>query len=306
MQKQCTVKKTMSTWGIEPLGGKPVKVTINKAPPNTGRVFINQGDYIPSTLDYVEPIGILARLLSLRKEDKRILMPEHLIGELYGYGIDNVFIELESQDCFTSKFLKHLPFGSAKNAKVVPYLGRKICDGLENNIEEQEALRKILGLEEKIETEKLTFTPLKGSDDLIIKVTIDYKLTKSERIIQEKELTVSPKSIKDIAMTRAYCNTPMWAPKWLTKLVGYSLFLSHGLGYGMDESTQFFPRRSIESWEGYELIEKEVLYHSILDKLGEFSLLPGKLAGLHIDCKFAGHKYTIETLKKHAHKFHVE
>jgi len=303
MQKQCTVKKKVEVWGTEPLGGKPVKVTINKAPPNTGKVFINQGERIPSTLDYVEPIGILARLLSLRKGNKRVFMPEHLIGKLEGYGVDNALIELEAMPSLSYRFLKYI--GSAKNAAVVPFLGRKLCDALEDNVEEQDAPRKVLRLEEKIETEKLTLTPLKGSDEVVIKVTTDYELRKGKRIIQEKELIVSPELIKDIAIARAYCNTFIWAPKWLTKAFGYLLSPSHGWGYGMDESTQFFPRKTPESWQGYELIENEVACHNILDKIGEFSLLPGRLAGVHIDCKFAGHKDTINILKKYKNNFKV-
>lgn len=302
MQKehQCTLRKTIEIYGVEPFGGKPVKIKISRAPPNTGRIFRTRGTEIPTTLGYVEPIKGLAKLLSLKNEDRRILMPEHLIGELFGYGIDNAIIELETIPSLSYKLLRN--FGSAKNSDVVPYFGTKLCEALENNIEQQNATRKILKLEEKIETPKLTFEPIEGSD-LVIKVITDYKLARGKRIKQEKEIIVSQDSVKEISSARAYCSVPRQIPKWFSKAIGYLLFLSHGFSYGSDEFNLFYPQKTPEAWKAQEQMEKEVACHSILDKLGELSLLPGRLDGIKMISRGAGHKYTIEVLKTHQHYF---
>lgn len=239
-------------------------------------------------------------MLSLKNGNRRILMPEHLIGELFGYGIDNAIIELETTPSLSYKLLRN--FGSAKNSDVVPYFGTKLCEALENNIEQQNATRKILELEEKIETPKLTFEPIEGSD-LVIKVITDYKLAKGKRIKQEKEIIVSPESTREISSARSYCGVPLWIPKWFSKAVGYVLFLSHGLGYGCDESNLFYPKKTPEAWKAQEQMEKEVACHSILDKLGELSLLPGRLDRIKMISRGAGHKYTIEALQANLDKF---
>ena len=302
MQKeyQCTLNKLVEIWGIEPFGGKSVKVTIHPAPENTGRIFRTQGTEIPSTLEHVEPIKGLAKMLSLKKDDKRILVPEHLLGELLGYGIDNAVIELQTTPTLSYQLLRN--FGSAKNSEAVPYFGKKLCEALKNNIEQQSTERKILRLEEKIETQKLTFEPIEGNE-IVIKVITDYKLAKCERIVQEKELVISPESTREISIARAYCGVPRQIPKWFSKAAGYLLFLSHGFGYGSNESNLFYPQKTPESWKAQELMEEEIACHSILDKLGELSLLPGKLQGIKITSRGAGHKYTIEVLKSNSYKF---
>lgn len=301
MQYQQTLKNKIEITGTEPFGGKQVKVQIEPAPEDTGRIFRTSGIDIPATLEYVEPIKGIAKLLSLKKANRRILIPEHLIGELFGYGIDNATIELETMSTLSYQILRY--FGSARNTEVVPYFGRKLCDALKNNVKEQDKPKKILRLEDKIETEKITFEPIKG-DDLIIKVITDYKLARGESIRQEKEIIVSPESVKEILSARAYCNVPTWAPKWLSRTLRYLFSLSYGFSYGNDESNLFYPQKTKEKWKAQELMENEVACHSILDRIGEISLLPGRLAGVKITSRFAGHKEAIETLKN-LNKFYV-
>ena len=299
-QYQRTLKSAIELYGLEPFGKKPIKIIINPAVPNTGRVFRTLGTEIPATLEYVEPIKGLVKLLSLKKDNRRIFVPEHLLGELFGYEIDNAIIELETIPSLSYKLLKN--FGSAKNTEVVPYFGTRLCELLENNIKEQNATRKLLRLEEKIKTPKLIFEPIERSD-LVIKVITDYKLAKGKRIAQERDLVISPELTKEISIARNYCSTPLWAPKLLTKSIGYLLFLSHGFSYGIDESNTFYPQKTPEAWRAQELMEAEVACHSILDKLGEVSLLPRRLTGIKITSTGAGHKYTIEMLKDNAGKF---
>lgn len=307
MQYQHTLKEKIELYGTEPFGGNPVKITISPAHPDTGIIFETSKKNtirVPAKLEYAEPKKSLIKFLALKNENIRIFMPEHLLAILFGYGVDNAIINLEKSPSRSSIILKY--FGTARNTSVVPYLGRKLCDALDNNLAEQDKPRKILRLEEEINTEKIIFKPIKG-DDIIIKAVTDYKLAKGKRIKQEKEMTLSPKSIKDISTSRAYCGVPLWAPKFLTRFIGYFLYLSYGLGYGCDESNLFYPCKSEIKWKAQELMDNEIACHTILDRIGDtFALFNGRVSGIHLTCKFASHKDAIETVKKYREKFYVE
>ena len=139
-QYQKTLKNSVKIYGIEPFGGKPVKIIINPAAPGTGIVFKTQEKIIPADLEHVESTKGFAKLLVLKKDGRRIFVPEHLRGELFGYGLDNALVELETTPSLSYRFLKRL--GSARNIDVVPYFGRKLCEELENNTEETFKIRR--------------------------------------------------------------------------------------------------------------------------------------------------------------------
>jgi UDP-3-O-acyl-N-acetylglucosamine deacetylase len=132
--KQHTLKKSYNFKGKGLHTGKVVNMTLNPAPDNFGikfkRVDLAEDAVIDALVDYVTTT---ARGTTLEKGEVKISTLEHLMATLYGLGVDNALITIDSQE---------VPIldGSAK-----PYV-REICkDGLV----EQKSDRIYLEIKEK-------------------------------------------------------------------------------------------------------------------------------------------------------------
>jgi UDP-3-O-acyl-N-acetylglucosamine deacetylase len=289
--------------GIDFSNGNISKVYVRPADTDTGIVFETlKGEKIKAELQNTSnSLFWFAKTLTLEGEKENIASPEHLLAQLSYYGVDNAIVQITKEQSFSSSLLRHLPVGSGRNTYFVPHLGRKLCEGLDDNIKVQNKQRRILRLEEEINTEKLKIKPIEG-DNVIITAITEYTL-KTGLLKQKKELTMTPEVIKSISVARGYCNVPVWAPQWLTKFVSLFFFPTQGYGNGNNLSNVFYPQKTESKWRGQELIESEIACHTIMDRAAELSLLPGRIKGIYVDCKFAGHKDTIETLIKYQNCF---
>lgn len=302
-QHQRTIRKTVKIPGIEQPSGNYSEMIIMPAEINTGIVFETPKEDIKAGLDHaVSSPWPLAQTLILQGKEEQIALPEHRLADLFAYGVDNARIQIKKKHSISSRLFQKL--GHARDTYFLPNVGMKLCEALEDNTKEQPAQRRILRLEEKIVTPKLVIEPIDG-EDLIIKAITDYRLA-GGRIIQEKELVISPQTIKEISFSRGYCRVPTWAPRPLSRLVSKFFFLSYGFGSGCDDTNQFYRTKTTEAWESQESMEAEVACHRIYDTVGESSLLPGKLIGVRITLRGAGHKYTLKVLKSNLNKFHYQ
>ena len=305
MFNQYTIDKPIKLQGIDIPSGNTSNIFLEPSEPDTGIVFETpKGEQIKAILGNTSSsLFWFAKTLTLEGEKEHIACPEHLITPLKTY-VDNAKIKLQKKSSFSSAILKHFPIGSGRNTYFVPHIGKKLCEALEGNIREQDKPRKILRLEEKIITDKLEIRPIDG-DNIIIGTTTDYKL-KDGHIKQEKELKITPESIKAISLARGYCLAPTWAPQFLTKAVSGLFFITQGFGNGNNPSNIFYYQKTKERWLSQQLMENEIACHTIIDRLAELFLLPGRIKGIYLYCKFAGHKEGIETLKENQYKFHFE
>src|SRR3990167_1630929 len=97
MEKQQTIKKSVTTEGIGIHTGGKARLRLKPAPPNTGVVFIRVdlpgNPRIPANLNYVIDLTRRPRRTSVGFGDIEIHTIEHLMATLSCLGIDNVLVE---------------------------------------------------------------------------------------------------------------------------------------------------------------------------------------------------------------------
>ncbi|MBL8187159.1 MAG: UDP-3-O-acyl-N-acetylglucosamine deacetylase [Acidobacteria bacterium] len=96
MNQQTTVGKSFSASGIGLHSASPVNVTVKPAPPYTSYLFrrTDLNDFeIPAAPQYVSHVSYATTLM---KSGVMISTVEHLLSALYGCGVDNAFIEVDS------------------------------------------------------------------------------------------------------------------------------------------------------------------------------------------------------------------
>src|SRR5262245_15706090 len=91
---QRTIKTPMSASGIGLHSGKPVRVTMAPAPPNSGIVFRERGhaEWIPAA---AESVSNSHYATTIGWNGTRIQTVEHLLAAAAGLGIDNLEVEVE-------------------------------------------------------------------------------------------------------------------------------------------------------------------------------------------------------------------
>jgi UDP-3-O-acyl-N-acetylglucosamine deacetylase len=228
MERGCqyTLKKIIEVEGIDFTCGNLSTIYVEPAPPNTGIVFETpKGERIKATLENAVPSDhLFAETLILRGQKENIAAPEHSLAAFQGYGVDNAIVKIEKKPSITSSLFKHLSSEGGENTYFVPHVARKLCDALDNNVEEQDAPRKIFTLKEQIEnntqmkcgeTKIVEFRPY-TEKGLTIKVEIAYP-PDGRLIRQEVTANICPETTKDISAARGYCRTLGRPPKWFTK-----------------------------------------------------------------------------------------
>ena len=99
MFRQRTIKTSATTLGIGVHTGNKVQMTLNPAPKNTGIVFVRtdlQGR--PRVSANVKNVSSTILTTSLTESGVTVSCVEHLMAALWSLGIDNLFIELSSEE----------------------------------------------------------------------------------------------------------------------------------------------------------------------------------------------------------------
>ena len=134
---QKTIKNSLSFSGIGLHSGQNVNITIRPSSPDTGIIF-KRVDLETNNLVYPNFMNVTNTSLNTTIENEygvKISTIEHLMGALFGLGIDNALIEIDNEE---------VPIldGSAKNfiEKIIP-----------TGLEVSEAPIKIIKINKKIE-----------------------------------------------------------------------------------------------------------------------------------------------------------
>jgi UDP-3-O-[3-hydroxymyristoyl] N-acetylglucosamine deacetylase len=92
-----TLKKNVSCTGIGLHSGKPVRLRLKPAPPESGIRFVRAdvGVEIPATLEH---LARLDHATTLSRDGASIETVEHLLSALYGLGVDDVVVEVEGPE----------------------------------------------------------------------------------------------------------------------------------------------------------------------------------------------------------------
>ncbi len=269
---QKTLKKSFSIKGVGLHSGKLVKMQIYPSEPNTGIVFkrtdLSKNNYVIPNVFNVSN-AMLCTTIS-NEFGVKISTLEHLMAALFGKGVDNAFIEIDSEE---------VPIldGSAKQfVEAIDRVGIKISD----------SPIKIIKIEKKIIFEdgnkKILIEPSKISLDIDFEIKYNNNLIGTQRNL----VKVYEDDLKDIYNSRTFCLF-----EDIEKLKTMNLAKGGSL-----ENAIVVKNDKILNKGGLRN-EKEFVNHKILDCVGDLFLAGHKIVG-KIVCSQGGHKLTNQLLRK--------
>ena len=269
---QKTINKDLTFKGIGLHSGMAVTMTVKPAAPNSGIIFkridLKENNIIIPNIFNVSS-AIFCTTIS-NEVGVSVSTVEHLMGALYGLGIDNVLIEIDNQE---------VPIldGSAKLfVAAISKIGIKHSD----------APIKIVKIQKKIEfidgSKTISIEPSKISLD------IDFELKYENEIIgtQRNSVKVFESDLSDIYNSRTFC---LFEDIEKLKEMG----LAKG---GNLDNAIVVKDNEILNEEGLRN-KKEFVNHKILDCMGDLYLAGYKIIG-KIVCSQGGHKLTNQLLRK--------
>jgi len=269
---QKTINKDIIFKGVGLHSGANVTMTVKPAKPNSGilfkRIDLKENNIIIPNIFNVSS-AIFCTTIS-NEVGVSVSTVEHLMGALYGLGIDNVLIEIDNQE---------VPILDG-SAKLFVAAISKI--GINNS----DAPIKIVKIQKKIEfidgSKTISIEPSKISLD------IDFELKYENEIIgtQRNSVKVFESDLSDIYNSRTFC---LFRDIEKLKEMG----LAKG---GSLDNAIVVKDNEILNEEGLRN-EKEFVNHKILDCMGDLYLAGYKIIG-KIICSQGGHKLTNQLLRK--------
>jgi len=269
---QKTINKDLTFKGVGLHSGLMSTMTIKPAEPNSGIIF-KRIDFkkdniiIPSIFNVSS--AVFCTTIS-NEAGVSVSTIEHLMGAMYGLGIDNALIEIDNQE---------VPIldGSAKLfVEAISKVG----------IKNSNAPIKIIKIEKKIEfndgSKKISIEPSKISLD------IDFELKYENEIIgtQRNLIKVFESDLTEIYNSRTFC-----------LFEDIAKLKEMGLAKGGDLDNAIVVKdKEILNKNGLRN-EKEFVNHKILDCMGDLYLAGYKIIG-KIICTQGGHKLTNQLLRR--------
>ena len=269
---QKTVKKSVHFSGVGLHNGKQTNLTIEPSSPNTGIVF-KRVDKKVNNIIYPNFSNVSNTSLNTTISNEyglKVSTIEHLMGALFGLGIDNALIKIDNDE---------VPIldGSAKQfiEKIIE-TGLKVSDApikiikINKNISFNDGKRSI-----SIEPSKLS-------------LDIDFQLKYENAIIgnQRNKINLYEDDLKDIFNSRTFCLF-----EDIDKLRENNLALG-----GTLENAIVVKENKILNEEKLRN-EKEFVNHKILDCMGDLYLSGYKMIA-SIKCSQGGHMLTNMLLRK--------
>ena len=269
---QKTLNNIVSFEGISLHSGLNVKVSIKPAEPNFGIVF-KRVDLKSNNLVYPNFLNVSNTSLNTTIENEfgaKVSTIEHLMGALFGLGIDNALIEIDNEE---------VPIldGSAK------LFIEKI---LQTGIQVSDAPIKIIKINKEIKfSDGERFILMKPS---ALNLEIDFELKYSNKFIgnQKNKIKVFEDDLTDIYNSRTYC---LYDDIELIKKKG----LAKG---GSLENAVVVKENEILNPEGLRN-DKEFVNHKILDCIGDLYTSGYRIIASVI-CSQGGHFLTNQLLRK--------
>jgi UDP-3-O-[3-hydroxymyristoyl] N-acetylglucosamine deacetylase len=269
---QKTIKQSISLNGVGLHTGEEANLVINPAEPNTGIVFkrtdLKENNVIIPNVFNVSSAAFCTTISN--QNGVSVSTIEHLMGALYGMGVDNACIEIDNQE---------IPIldGSAKLfVEAISRVGLKVS----------EAPIKIIKIEKKIEfndgKKTISFEPSKISLD------IDFELKYENDLIgtQRNLIKVYESDLTNVYNSRTFC---LFEDVKKLKEMG----LAKG---GALDNAIVVKDKEVLNKEGLRN-EKEFVNHKILDCMGDLYLAGYKIIGKLV-CSQGGHKLTNQLLRK--------
>mgnify|MGYP001482600149 FL=1 len=269
---QKTIKNNVTFNGVALHSGVDVNVCIKPAKPNFGTVF-KRVDFKENNLVYPNFMNVTNTSLNTTIENEfgvKVSTIEHLMGALFGLGIDNALIEIDNEE---------VPIldGSAKE-----FIEKIISSGLEVS----EAPIKIIKINKEIKfTDGERFISIEPST---LSLDIDFELKYKNPIIgnQTNKVKVFEDDLTDIYNSRTYC-----------LFEDIELIKKNGLAKGGSLQNAIVVKdNEILNPEGLRN-DKEFVNHKILDCIGDL-YTTGYRVIAKIKCSQGGHYLTNQLLRK--------
>ena len=269
---QKTINKNIKFKGVGLHSGLGANIYIKPAEPNTGIVFkridLKENNLVIPNIFNVS-CAVLCTTIS-NEYGVSVSTIEHLMGALYGLGIDNALIEIDSQE---------VPIldGSAK------FFVEEIINA---GIESSDSPIKIIKIEKKVEF--LDGKKIISIEPSKISLDIDFELKYNNDLIgdQRNSIKVYESDLTDIFNSRTFC---LFEDIAKLKEMG----LAKG---GSLKNAIVVKDDKILNEEGLRN-NKEFVNHKILDCMGDLYLTGYKIIG-KIVCSQGGHKLTNQLLRK--------
>jgi UDP-3-O-[3-hydroxymyristoyl] N-acetylglucosamine deacetylase len=269
---QKTIKTNVSFNGVALHSGLDVNICIKPAEPNFGIVF-KRVDFKENNLVYPNFMNVTNTSLNTTIENEfgvKVSTIEHLMGALFGLGIDNALIEIDNEE---------VPIldGSAKD-----FIEKIISSGLVVS----ESPIKIIKINKEIKfTDGERFISIEPST---LSLDIDFELKYKNPIIgnQKNKVKVFEDDLTDVYNSRTFC-----------LFEDIELIKKNGLAKGGSLQNAIVVKDDeVLNPEGLRN-DKEFVNHKILDCIGDLYTSGYRIIA-KIKCSQGGHYLTNQLLRK--------
>ena len=269
---QKTIKNNVSFKGVALHSGVNVNICIKPADPNFGIVF-QRVDLKTNNLIYPNFMNVTNTSLNTTIENEngvKVSTIEHLMGALFGLGIDNALIEIDNEE---------VPIldGSAK---------KFIDEIIKTGFKLSNFPIKIIKINKKIEySDGERFISIQPTT---LSLDIDFELKYKNEIIgnQRNKVKVYEDDLTDVYNSRTFC-----------LFEDIEFIKKNGLAKGGSlENAIVVKDKEILNTEGLRN-EKEFVNHKILDCIGDLYTSGYRIVG-SITCSKGGHYLTNQLLRK--------
>ncbi len=270
--KQKTISKNINIEGIGLHSGKKVSILIKPANPNDGIIFkridLKQNNEIVPDV-YNVSSAVLCTTIS-NEYGVKVSTIEHLMGALFGLGIDNALIEIDNEE---------VPILDGSGKIFVKKIKEAGITTSNNPIKVIKINNKV---EYKKDTKEISIEPSK------INLEIDFEIRYKNEMIgtQRNCIKVYEDELEDIYNSRTFC-----LYEDVEKLQSMGLALGGSLDNAIVvKGNKILNKTSLRN-------KKEFVNHKILDCMGDLYLSGYKIIG-KIKCSQGGHKLTNDLLRK--------
>ena len=270
--KQKTVSANISFSGVGLHTGKNAEVVIKPAKPNSGIIF-KRSDLKSNNLIYPHVNNVSSAILCTTISNEfgaTVSTIEHLMGALFGLGIDNALIEIDNEE---------VPIldGSAKSF---------VKEILKTGVDVSDSPIKVIRINKKIihkdGTKYISIEPSK------INLEIDFEIQYKNKLINTQQNTVKvyEDDLEDIFNSRTFCLF-----EDVEKLQAMGLAKGGSLDNAIVvNNNKIMNNESLRN-------KKEFVNHKILDCIGDLYTSGYRIIA-SIKCSQGGHYLTNQLLRK--------
>ena len=269
---QKTIKNSIKLQGVGLHSGKIVNLCLKASEPNTGIVF-KRIDLRDNNLIYPNFNNVTNTSLNTTISNEfgtKVSTIEHLMGALFGLGIDNVIIEIDNEEV-------PIMDGSAK-----VFIEKILISGFEFSNKPIKIIKILNKVEYKDGDRFVSIEPSKVSLD------IDFELKYENKIIgnQKNKINVYEDDLSEIYNSRTFC---------LFEDIEFIKNKGLAKGGSLDNAIVVKDNEILNN-EGLRN-SKEFVNHKILDCIGDLYTSGYRMVG-SIKCSQGGHYLTNQLLRK--------